>query len=141
MLDVVRCRFVLVNSHFNSSIQPIDSSVQPVNPSIQPINSSIQPINSSTRRFNPSTHQPIDSTHQPGPLGTLSTASNNKRWNPSTFVDRDLLKVSWCSLLFRARQLIYPSTHQPMALRHFPTRPGGLHAARLNPPPAPKGRE
>ena len=66
-------------------------------------NSSIQPINSSTRRFNPSTHQPIDSTHQPGPLGTLSAASNNKRWNPSTFVDRDLFKVSWCSLLFRAR--------------------------------------
>ena len=25
-----------------------------------------------------------------------------------------------------------PSTHQPMALRHFLTRPGGLRAARLN---------
>ena len=29
-------------------------------------------------------------------------------------------------------QLINSSTHQPMALRHFPTRPGGLRAARLN---------
>ena len=33
------------------------------------------------------------------------------------------------------------STHQPMALRHFLTRPGGLRAARLNPPPGPEGRE
>mgnify|MGYP003337677667 CR=1 FL=1 len=32
------------------------------------------------------------------------------------------------------------STHQPMALRHFLTRPGGLRAARLNPPP-PEGSE
>ena len=32
-------------------------------------------------------------------------------------------------------QLINSSTHQPMALRHFLTRPGGLRAARLNPPP------
>ena len=31
------------------------------------------------------------------------------------------------------------STHQPMALRHFLTRPGGPRAARLNPPPDPKG--
>ena len=30
-------------------------------------------------------------------------------------------------------QLINLSTHQPMALRHFLTRPGGLRAARLNP--------
>ena len=29
-------------------------------------------------------------------------------------------------------QLINASTHQPMALRHFLTRPGGLRAARLN---------
>ena len=29
-------------------------------------------------------------------------------------------------------QLINSSTHQPMALRHFLTRPGGLRAARLN---------
>ena len=29
-------------------------------------------------------------------------------------------------------QLINLSTHQPMALRHFLTRPGGLRAARLN---------
>ena len=28
-----------------------------------------------------------------------------------------------------------------MALRHFLTRPGGLRAARLNPPPGPEGRE
>ena len=38
-------------------------------------------------------------------------------------------------------QLINSSTHQPMALRHFLTRPGGLRAARLNPPPGPKGRD
>ena len=37
-------------------------------------------------------------------------------------------------------QLINSSTHQPMALRHFLTRPGGLRAARLNPPP-PEGSE
>ena len=34
-----------------------------------------------------------------------------------------------------------PSTHQPMALRHFLTRPGGLRAARLNPPPATEWRD
>ena len=38
-------------------------------------------------------------------------------------------------------QLINSSTHQPMALRHFLTRPGGLRAARLNPPPGPEGRD
>ena len=52
--------------------------------------------------------------------------------------------VSLCSLLFRPRVrrfvLVNSSTHQPMALRHFLTRPGGLRAARLNPPP-PEGSE
>ena len=38
-------------------------------------------------------------------------------------------------------QPINSSTHQPMALRHFLTRPGGLRAARLNPPPATKWRD
>ena len=38
-------------------------------------------------------------------------------------------------------QLINSSTHQPMALRHFLTRPGGLRAARLNPPPATEWRD
>ena len=43
------------------------------------------------------------------------------RFNPSThqFIDSN-------------HQLINLSTHQPMALRHFLTRPGGLRAARLN---------
>ena len=52
------------------------------------------------------------------------------RFNPSThqFIDS-------------THQLINLSTHQPMALRHFLTRPGGLRAARLNPPPGPEGRD
>ena len=57
--------------------------------------------------------------------------------------------VSLCSLLFRPRVrrfvfvnlstylLVYSSTHGPSALS---TRPGGLRAARLNPPP-PEGSE
>ena len=48
-----------------------------------------------------------------------------------------LVFVVSCSLTYL---LIYSSTHQPMALRHFLTRPGGLRAARLNPPP-PEGSE
>ena len=43
------------------------------------------------------------------------------RFNPSTHHFIDL-----------THQLINLSTHQPMALRHFLTRPGGLRAARLN---------
>ena len=103
-------------------------------------NSSIQPINSSTRRFNPSTHQPIDSTHQP-------INSSIQPINLSILYRRSMtfprVMASLCSLLFRfvlvfvvlcslTCLLIYSSTHQPMALRHFLTRPGGLRAARLN---------
>ena len=43
-------------------------------------------------------------------------------------------------LVASTHQLINLSTHHPMALRHFLTRPGGLRAARLNPPP-PEGSE
>ena len=42
------------------------------------------------------------------------------RFNPSTQ-----------QLVDATHQLINLSTHQPMALRHFLTRPGGLRAARL----------
>ena len=45
------------------------------------------------------------------------------RFNPSTH-----------QLVDATHQLINLSTHQPMALRHFLTRPGGLRAARLNLP-------
>ena len=76
----------------------------------------------STHRFNPSTHQFVDSTHQliNPPIQLIKPSSH--RFNPST-------------------HRFNSSTRQPMALRHFLTRPGGLRAARLNPPPGPKGRE
>ena len=66
-------------------------------------NSSIQPI----------THQFVDSTHQHinPPIQLIKPSSH--RFNPST-------------------HRFNSSTHQPMALRHFLTRPGGLRAARLN---------
>ena len=75
----------------------------------------------STHRFNPSTHQIVDSTHQliNPPIQLIKPSSH--RFNPST-------------------HRFNSSTHQPMALRHFLTRPGGLRAARLNPPP-PEGSE
>ena len=75
----------------------------------------------STHRFNPSTHQFVDSTHQliNPPIQLIKPSSH--RFNPST-------------------HRFNSSTHQPMALRHFLTRPGGLRAARLNPPPATKWR-
>ena len=75
----------------------------------------------STHRFNPSTHQFVDSTHQliNPPIQLIKPSSH--RFNPST-------------------HRFNSSTHQPMALRHFLTRPGGLRAARLNPPP-PEGSE
>ena len=47
--------------------------------------------------------------------------SSTHRFNPSTH-----------QLVDSTHQLINLSTHQPMALRHFLTRPGGLRAARLN---------
>ena len=67
----------------------------------------------STHRFNPSTHQFVDSTHQliNPPIQLIKPSSH--RLNPST-------------------HRFNSSTHQPMALRHFLTRPGGLRAARLN---------
>ena len=39
---------------------------------------------------------------------------------------------STCQLINSSIRLINSSTHQPLALRHFLTRPGGLRAARLN---------
>ena len=67
----------------------------------------------STHRINPSTHQLVDSTHQliNPPIQLIKPSSH--RFNPSTHPFNS-------------------STHQPMALRHFLTRPGGLRAARLN---------
>ena len=47
--------------------------------------------------------------------------SSTHRFNPSTH-----------QLVDSTHQLINLSTHHPMALRHFLTRPGGLRAARLN---------
>ena len=47
--------------------------------------------------------------------------SSTHRFNPSTH-----------QLVDSTHQLINLSTHQPMAPRHFLTRPGGLRAARLN---------
>ena len=73
----------------------------------------------STHRFNPSTHQFVDSTHQliNPPIQLIKPSSH--RFNPST-------------------HRFNSSTHQPMALRHFLTRPGGLRAARLNKIPHPQ---
>ena len=56
--------------------------------------------------------------------------SSTRRFYPSTH-----------QLVASTHQLINLSTHHPMALRHFLTRPGGLRAARLNPPPGPQGRD
>ena len=47
--------------------------------------------------------------------------SSTRRFYPSTH-----------QLVASTHQLINLSTHHPMALRHFLTRPGGLRAARLN---------
>ena len=100
-------------------------------------NSSIQPINSSTHRFNSSTHQLIDSTHQP--INSIPKVDDVSSclWLRCVRCCFVLVFVVLCSLTCL---LIYSSTHQPMALRHFLTRPGGLRAARLNPPP-PEGSE
>ena len=89
------------------------SAFQLIDSTHQLINSSIQPINSSTHRFNSSTHQLIDSTHQPiNSSIQLINSSTLEFWNSIPKVDE-------------------LST----------TRPGGLRAARLNPPPATKWRE
>ena len=66
----------------------------------------------STHRFNPLTHQFVDSTPQliDPPIQLIKPSSH--RFNLST-------------------HRFNSSTHQPMALRHFRNRPGGLRAARL----------
>ena len=105
------------------------SAFQLIDSTHQPINSSIQPINSSTHRFNSSTHQLIDSTHQP--INSIPKVDDVSSclWLRCVRCCFVLVFVVLCSLTCL---LIYSSTHQPMALRQFLTRPGGLRAARLN---------
>ena len=143
LVGICRCRFEIKCSRSNRGktksyipkskfAGPLAQSVSdngPLFPSThQPINSSIQPIN-------PSTHRLIDSTHQP-----IDESINVSMYQCSVFSAFQLID-STRQLVNSSIQLINSSTHQPMALRHFLTRPGGLRAARLNPPPATKWRD